>query len=272
MTAVPLHVTTTGHGPEPVVLLHGLLGQGRNLAAAAAGIGDLATSLLVDLPNHGRSGWTGHVDYEEMAGALAGMLRERSAEHPVTLVGHSMGGKTAMCLALLHPDLVARLVVADVSPVDYGHSEFFERIIDAMLGLDLSAVGSRQEADAALAGAIPDGAVRGFVLQNLRRDPGGEPPWSWRSNLPVLRAEADRVAGFPWPGDRRWDGPVLWVAGARSDYVEDRYRPAMRRLFPATRLVRVAGAGHWVHADRPQVFVQLLRSFLGEPGRGLSRG
>lgn len=260
--AVGLHTATIGSGPVPVVLLHGLLGQGQNLSTAARGIADLATSLLVDVPNHGRSGRTEHVDYLELADVIAAELRARgAAERPVVLVGHSMGGKIAMCLTLRHPDLVAGLVVVDVSPVDHDGAESFGRIIDAMLALDLTRLRSRAEADEALASAIPDPTVRGFVLQNLRRTDDG-PGWAWLGDPRLLRAELDVVCGFPDMAGAHWDGPVLWVAGADSDYVQDRHEPVMRALFPRVRLVRVRGAGHWVHADRPQVFIGLLRAFL----------
>ena len=261
--AVKLHVTTIGSGPAPVVFLHGFLGQGKNLATAARDVSDLATSLLVDAPNHGRSGWTEHFDYLQLADIIADELRSRgAAERPVVLAGHSMGGKIAMCLALRHPGLVARLAVVDVSPVDYGHVEFLARLLDAMLALDLSVLGSRGQADEALTGAIPDGMIRDFVLQNLRRTDGCYPAWGWRSNLRMLRAELDRMSGFPDMGAARWDGPVLWIAGTGSDYVQNRHAPAMRALFPHAHLVRVEGAGHWVHAARPQAFAQVLRAFL----------
>ena len=205
--AVGLHTATIGSGPVPVVLLHGLLGQGQNLSTAARGIADLATSLLVDVPNHGRSGRTEHVDYLELADVIAGELRARgAAERPVVLVGHSMGGKIAMCLTLRHPDLVAGLVVVDVSPVEHDGAESFGRIIDAMLALDLTRLHSRAEADEALASAVPDPTVRGFVLQNLRRTDDG-PGWAWLGDPRLLRAELDVVCGFPDMAGARWDGP-----------------------------------------------------------------
>lgn len=272
-TTIALHVTTTGTGPVPVVFLHGFLGQGQNLATAARSIGDLATSLLVDVPNHGRSGWTEHFDYRQFADIIDDALRTRGiGARPVALVGHSMGGKIAMCLALRHPDLVGRLVVVDASPVRYERTEFFERVVDAMAALDMVHLGSRGQADSALSGAVPDAVTRGFLLQNLHRASSADgPAWQWRCNLAMLRGELDRMAGFPDMGGASWGGPVLWIAGDRSDHVQASHGPAMRALFPRTRLVRVRNAGHWVHADQPLVFTRTLRAFLleGEPD-GLS--
>ncbi len=266
MTTTGLHVTTTGTGPRPVVFLHGFLGQGRNLATAARSIGDLATSLLVDVPNHGRSGWTEHFDYLQFADIIADAVRAGGAvTRPVTLVGHSMGGKIAMCLTLRHPDLVERLVVVDASPARYERTEFFERVGEAMAALGTEGIASRDHADTALSSLVPDEAPRGFLLQNLYRGSSADgPTWQWRCNVAMLRAELDRMADFPSMGGASWDGPVLWVAGARSDHVHPSHTRAMRALFPRTRLVRVKDAGHWVHADQPKVFAQLLRAFLVE--------
>ncbi|RLP11636.1 alpha/beta fold hydrolase [Propionibacterium australiense] len=271
-SAVPLHVTVAGSGPAPVVFLHGFLGQGRNLAQAARGIGDLATSLLVDAPNHGRSGWTEHFDYPQFADIIAGEITARgAAQRPALVVGHSMGGKIAMCLTLRHPELVARLVVVDASPVRYEQTGFFERVLDAMAALDTEHLASRDQADAALSAVVPDARIRGFLLQNLHRAPSSDGPgWRWRCNLGMLSAELDEMAGFPDPGGASWQGPVLWLAGARSDHVQASHAPAMHALFPRTRLVRFKDAGHWVHADQPQVFTRILRAFLQSWPAGLS--
>ena len=150
----------------------------------------------------------------------------------------------------------------------------------ALVVVDLPFGSYQGNSKEALASAIPDPTVRGFVLQNLRRTDDG-PGWAWLGDPRLLRAELDVVCGFPDMAGAHWDGPVLWVAGADSDYVQDRHEPVMRALFPRVRLVRVRGAGHWVHADRPQVFIGLLRAFLApwsagagtrptRPGGGLS--
>lgn len=243
-------------GPT-VVFLHGLLGRGKNLATAA---GVLVKSgyraVLLDLPNHGRSPWSDTLDVAALATAVAAELHE-----PVHLVGHSLGGKTAMQVALRHPELVASLVVVDIAPVDYGTSSAseFGQYLQAMSTLDLGVLESRTQADALLAEPVPDERVRGFLLQNLRRAGDG---WAWDVNLDLLTRDLDSAAGFPTNRTTPYEGPVLWLAGADSDYVRDAYREQMTALFPRARLVRVKGAGHWVHSEQPEVFAALLQRFL----------
>lgn len=252
-----LHTTeVTGEGPL-VVFLHGLFGQGRNFTQIAKELAPTFGSLLVDLPNHGRSPWLETTDYVVVADEVAQMLRARD-EAPVHLVGHSMGGKVAMVLALRHPDLVDRLVVVDISPVDSAGAGEFEHLLDTLVGLDLDAVEQRADADAALEGPIPDPRVRGFLLQNLRRRGDG---WDWQANLDLLRAQLPTIAGFP-DHEGTFDRPVLWVAGEHSGYVKREYADEMRALFPTTRLVTIKGAGHWVHSEQPDAFVATLRAFL----------
>lgn len=254
-----LHTAALGDRGSQVVFLHGLFGQGRNWTQIGKALADRHRVLLVDLPHHGRSGWSADFDYLEVADQVAGLL---SAGDPVALVGHSLGGKVAMLLALRHPALVARLCVVDVSPVAYAHVSEFEHYVSAMQALDLSSLTQRGEADTALTAAVPEPTVRGFLLQNLRRDGDG---WRWQMNLDVLGAALPVIGG--WPEDRLTDtppypGPVLWVAGARSDYVVPAYAEAMDRWFPTARRVVVKDAGHWVHSEQPEVFVQVLRRFL----------
>jgi pimeloyl-ACP methyl ester carboxylesterase len=254
-----LHTTAIGERGSRVVFAHGLFGQGRNWTQIGKALADRHRVLLVDLPHHGRSGWDDSFDYLQVADQVAGLL---SADDPVALVGHSLGGKVAMVLALRHPELVERLCVVDVSPVAYDHLSQFEGYIAAMQALDLSTLSQRGDADAALAVAVPDATVRGFLLQNLRRDGDG---WRWQVNLDVLGAALPLIGGWPddlLAGSPPYPGPVLWVAGERSDYVVPAYVAAMDQWFPAARRVVVRDAGHWVHSEQPEVFVEVLRRFL----------
>ncbi len=259
-----LHTTEVGSTGARVVFLHGLFGQGRNFVPIAKALEPDLRSLLVDLPNHGRSGWTDSVAYTDVADVVAGALRVGfAADGPVHVVGHSMGGKVAMVLALRHPDLVDRLVVVDIAPAGSDGAGEFEHLLDSLAGLDLAGVTRRADAELALAGAIPDERVRGFLLQNLRADGTA---FSWRANLALLRAELATIGGFPDAAElagATFDRPVLWVAGERSDYVRPDHLPAMRRLFPRTTQVVIKGAGHWVHSERPEAFTSALRVFLG---------
>ncbi|WP_299038839.1 alpha/beta fold hydrolase [uncultured Pseudokineococcus sp.] len=266
---------TVGEEGPRVVFVHGLFGQGRNWSTIARSLaaGPRRVTTL-DLPDHGASPRTERVDYLAMAEQLADEL-ELLGE-PVVLVGHSMGGKVAMQLALRRPELLRALVVVDIAPVEYpltgGRTDDpdeeaspFAAYIEAMRAVDLHALGSREEAHDALREAVPSDAVRGFLLQSLLRVPSpGEDGarWRWALNLPVLADGLEVLRGFPDPPEGAvYPGPVLWVAGARSTYVLDEDRPRMDALFPATQLLRVKDAGHWVHSEQTAVFTAAVERF-----------
>ena len=268
-----LHARTLGDAGPRVVFVHGLFGQGRNWTTIAKGLAGGHRVTLLDLPNHGHSPWTERVDYLDMAGLVAAELE--SFDEPATLVGHSMGGKVAMQLALRWPELLRALVVVDIAPVEYpvsgGRTDDpdeeaspFAAFIAAMQAVDLDRLQTRDEADAALRAAVPSTMVRSFLLQSLVRDgvgPGGG--WRWRLNLELLGRDLGELRGFPeLPTGATFDGPVLWIAGANSTYVLDGDRPHMDARFPATRLVRIKNAGHWVHSEQPEVFLETVRRFL----------
>ncbi|MDO5534022.1 MAG: alpha/beta fold hydrolase [Propionibacteriaceae bacterium] len=259
----PLHLHTTriGTGTPRVAYLHGLLGQGKNLATIAKAVADTDPGLLYDLPNHGRSSRTGSFGYASMADAVAADLRERvGSSGAATVVGHSMGGKTAMALALRHPDLVRGLVVLDIAPDDSSHGYGFQRLIGALQDLPLEAISSREDADAALADQIRDPGVRAFLLQNLHRRKGGG--WHWLADLDLLADALPLISGWPAGVRGVYDGPVLWLRGGDSGYVTDEHIGPMKELFPRTRLVTIKNAGHWLHADQPEAVSQALGMFL----------
>ena len=253
-----LHRTEIGDSGSRVVFCHGLFGQGKNWTQIAKALGADHRVMLLDMPNHGRSPWTEGFDYVELADLVAAEL----GDEPVALVGHSMGGKIAMCLALRHPQLVERLAVVDVAPVAYESGREFVGYIETMRAMDLGALERRDQADEAL------------------RDVGAE---RCRAQLPAAEPAADRgrlaLAGQPrpagqrtWPtssagrarqlGDASYDGPVLWVGGANSDYIADEHAVEMDRRFPRNRRVLVKGAGHWVHSEQPEIFLEVMRRFL----------
>jgi esterase len=260
-----LHTTAMGEGGSRIVFLHGLFGQGRNWTTIGRALSDAHRVLLVDLPDHGRSPWTDRIDYAGMADEVARLLAAGD-----TVVGHSMGGKVAMMTALRHREVVERLVVADMSPVTYAGGTEFARFVAAMRGLDLGALSSREDADRALAPAVPDPSVRAFLLQNLRRDLGsGDGGWRWQMNLEVLGRDLDVLTAWPaedLAGVPAYDGPVLWLAGERSRYVTAEYAEEMRRWFPHHRKVVIKNAGHWLHSEQPEVFTELVRRFSAGPG------
>jgi esterase len=246
-----------------VVFLHGLFGQGKNWTTIAKGLSDAARVTLVDLPNHGRSRWTDHFSYPEMANQVAELLRSQGGGDQWAVIGHSMGGKVAMTLALLKPELVERLCVVDVSPVQSREISEFATFIRGMQAIDLETLTDRRAADAQLAAYASDPTVRSFLLQNLRRDLPDN-GWRWQMNLDMLRDHLDEMAAWPeFNPAPSYRGPVLWLAGARSGYVRRDYAAAMRALFPRVQLVRIKDAGHWVHSERPAAFLATIRRFLG---------
>jgi pimeloyl-ACP methyl ester carboxylesterase len=270
---------TLGEVGPRVVFVHGLFGQGKNWTTIAKGLAGTHRVTLLDLPNHGHSPWTDRVDYLDMVELVATELEQFG--EPVTLVGHSMGGKVAMQLALRRPELLRALVVVDIAPVEYpikgGRTDDadeeaspFAAYIDAMRAIDLDSLTTRDDADQALQTAVPSRMVRGFLLQSLVREGlGADGGWRWRLNLELLDRDLGELRGFPEPPrGASYDGPVLWIAGANSTYVLPEDRPHMDALFPSTRLVRVKNAGHWVHSEQPEIFLETLRRFLTAVEKG----
>ncbi len=242
----------------PLLIVHGLFGSARNWGAIAKRLSDTRTVLAVDMRNHGASPWADSHGYDEMAADLAQVIADAGGRADV--VGHSMGGKAAMMLALNSPGLVNRLVVADIAPARYGHSQ--SPLIEAMRDLDLQGLHTRSEADQRLGARVPERSVRAFLLQSL--DLRADPP-RWRLNLDVLQAEMDRIIGWP-EIDGQYTGPTLFLSGAASDYIRPEHRAPIRALFPAARFARIPGAGHWLHADKPREFEAVLRAALPTEG------
>lgn len=252
---VPLHVTTLGDGP-PLLVLHGLFGHGGNWGGIAKVLAANHRVLLADLRNHGASPHDARMDYPAMAEDIAALIAAEGA--PMAVLGHSMGGKAAMLLALTNPSLVSRLVVVDIAPRRYPSA--FAPYAAAMAAIPLRPDLRRAEADAALRDAVPDAGVRAFLLQNLRFGEGGP---SWRCNLPVIAASLDAISAFPaLPEDVRWEGEALFVAGETSAYVDASGRAAALARFPAAAFAVVPGAGHWVHAEAPEAFLRAVTPFL----------
>lgn len=254
MLACLLHPAAEAVTAPPLVIAHGLYGSGRNWGVIGRRLADRRRVVAVDMRNHGESPRAETQSYPDMAEDLAEVAENLGA--PVDLLGHSMGGKAAMQLALTRPDLIRRLVVADIAPVAYTHDQ--TRHVHAMASVDLSRITTRAEADAALAGTVEDPALRAFFLQSL--DLRTRPP-QWRLNLPVLEAEMPKIVG--WPGTQgRFDGPVLFLTGAESTYVRPEHREVILGLFPKARFARLPGAGHWLHAEKPRDFEDTVRVFL----------
>jgi pimeloyl-ACP methyl ester carboxylesterase len=250
-----LAVTSMGEGP-PVALLHGLLGAGQNFGAVQKALaGEGRRVLALDLRNHGGSPHAATMTYPEMAADVAETLAAEGA-WPAAAVGHSMGGKVAMALALARPEGVERLLVADISPVAYP-TPLFTAYIAAMQAIPLRPGLARREADAALVPAVPNPALRAFLLQNLLFQ--ADPP-RWRIGLEEIAAALPDIGGWPTFAGR-YHGRVLSLAGDRSDYVKPEHHAAFRALFPAVDFATMP-AGHWLHAENPAAFLAQVQAFL----------
>ena len=254
--SLDLSFAETGAGP-PLVILHGLFGSSRNWASLARRLGETHRVFTLDLRNHGASPWAETMTYREMAADVAVFLAGHGLEG-ATVLGHSMGGKTAMLLALERGALVGRLIVVDIAPVAYGHGHL--PTIEAMQAVDLSAAARRGEVDRALQDAVPDPGLRGFLLHNLESE---EDRLRWRINLAGLGDNMDTLIGYPDDLEGLgYGGPTLFLSGATSDYVQAGHHPRIRALFPAAEIDAIADAGHWVHAEQPQAFLARVRTFL----------
>ena len=235
-----------------LLIAHGLYGSGRNWGVIAKRLSDTREVIAVDMRNHGVSDWKESHTYPDLAADLAGVIAQIGA--PVHLLGHSMGGKASMLLSLTQPDLVRSLIVADIAPVAYTHSQL--PYVDAMQSVDLSGVEKRSDGAALLEGVVDDPALIPFFLQSL--DVSGR---RWRLNLDVLRRDMPAIMGFPQVTDS-YTQPALFLTGGTSDYVRAEYRPEIKRLFPKARFVSIPGAGHWLHAEKPREFEATVRAWL----------
>jgi len=244
------------HGPvtiKPTLLIaHGLYGSARNWGVIAKRLSDERRVISVDLRNHGDSPWSDTHSYGELANDLAEVIGHVGG--PVDVLGHSMGGKAVMVLALRHGDLLRRLVVADIAPVAYDHSQI--AFAEAMRAVDLSRVERRSDADAQLAEVGVDKSLQSFFTQSL--DVANK---RWRLNLEALATQMPVIMGFPQI-DGHWPGPALFLSGGNSDYVRPEHRPHIRALFPKARFARLGGAGHWLHAEKPREFEATIRAFV----------
>jgi esterase len=238
----------------PLLIVHGLFGSARNWGAIARRMAADRSVVAVDMRNHGESARADSQSYPDMAADLAEVIAAHGGVMDV--MGHSMGGKAAMQLALTHGDRVDRLIVADIAPVPYGHDQ--SQHIKAMRSLDLTGLTMRSEADSRLAQAVEDPALRAFFLQSLDLRAN---PVRWRLNLDVLEAEMPKILGWPGP-EGQFAVPTLFLAGAESRYIQPEHRDTIRALFPAARFAKIPGAGHWLHAEKPRAFEDTLRVFL----------
>ena len=257
--------STSRANGAPLVVLHGLFGSGDNWRSQARSLSEGRVVLVPDMPNHGLSNHTDLTAYHEVAdmvwGALDSPELARALPHGtvdrVALLGHSMGGKTAMAMAFARPSAVERLLVADIAPRRYEprHEEIFR----AMEAVAAEGVASRGEADSGMEPMIAEKGVRMFLLKSLV--PDGEGRYRWRLNLAGLRRGYADIVDWPYT-EERYDGPVHFIAGGRSDYIEPSDMEAILRHFPDNEIETIPEAGHWLHAEARDTFIEIVRNSI----------
>ncbi|GMQ28792.1 alpha/beta fold hydrolase [Algoriphagus confluentis] len=240
---------------KPLVILHGLFGSLDNWFSIARELEKHYTLYLVDQRNHGDSPHTDEWNYQVMVEDLKEMLDEEALEK-VYLMGHSMGGKTAMFFASAYPERVEKLIVADIAPRYYPIHH--QTILEGLNSIDLKATKSRKEADDQLAEYIQELGVRQFLLKSLGRNSEG---FVWKINLPVITKNIEEV-GKALPEEAKYEGPTLFLGGSNSNYIKQTDLPDLEKHFSNYELEFVANAGHWLHAERPEAVIEEVRRFL----------
>ncbi|GIU26226.1 alpha/beta fold hydrolase [Shewanella schlegeliana] len=249
-----MHYVTSGQGPV-VILIHGLFGDLDNLKALAKALEDSFTVVRVDILNHGASPSVANMDYRSLADSMAKLIQQLPGSQAI-LVGHSMGGKIAMATALCYPELVSKLVIADIAPVAYESRH--DKVFSALESMPLAEIKDRRQALAHMKNwGIDDGTAQ-FLLKSLTRAAQG---FSWKMNLTGLKASYANI--IDWPTfSHSYQGPCLFVRGGDSDYVSAEHRQAIITQFPTVKAKTIEGTGHWLHAQKPTIFNRIVKDFI----------
>lgn len=253
--AVALNHTDIGAG-VPVVILHGLFGRLRNWQGMQKQLARHARIITADLRNHGESPWSNEMSYPAMAADIAKLINDLGIG-PAIVVGHSMGGKAAMCLALSEPDLVKALMVIDISPVDYRND--YGPYFTAMRSVPLNELARRGEAETYLKDGIKDPGIRAFLLQNLGESDGH---LTWQANIDAIEQGMPDIMTFPEFDWATFEKPTRFVIGGTSDYVKPDHRKPITALFPNATHTVIKDAGHWVHAEKPAEVMAEIKAFV----------
>ena len=245
-----------GQGPA-FIILHGLMGSSDNWLTQAKILADQYHVYLVDQRNHGQSSHSDDFDYIVLANDIKDFIQQRAIKNPIIL-GHSMGGKAAMNFAISNPTLLDRLVVVDIAPKAY--PVHHDSIVEGLKAIPIDTLQTRNQADEILSKFVPEPDVRQFLLKNLLRKPHGG--FAWKINLKVIDEKLELIsADIQFPGT--YNGPTLFVRGADSHYVQDEDRQRIKDLFPNSTLITM-DTGHWVQAEKPQEFVEVVKNFLAK--------
>ena len=259
---------TGGNATEPLVILHGLFGSSDNWHTYGRALSDTRDVLIPDIPNHGGSCHIDSMDYRDLAALLWDAVEQTgygNEGHPVSILGHSMGGKVAMAMAISRPSAVSRLIVADIAPVVYPRRH--DDIFDAMRNVEAAQVRNRSDGDRVMARSVPEKAIRMFLLKSLVPDSNtdegeaGGVRYRWSLNVAGLAASYDEIRGWPYT-DQSYDGTALAIAGGESSYVDTAAEEALRRHLPSVRIETIPGVGHWIHVEAREEFLALVRREL----------
>ena len=235
------------------MIVHGLYGSARNWGVISKRLSDEREVFAVDQRNHGDSRWCETQSYFDMAGDLQEFLKHFGS---MAVLGHSMGGKTAMVLSILYPNLVEKLIIADIAPVSYSHDN--TQYIRAMKKVQLDRLATRTDAIIQLAESIPEPELRSFFAQSI--DIKNK---RWKLNLDVLEHEMEKIISFPQLSGQ-YEKASLFLSGALSNYLQIKHRPSIKKLFPRAKFVKIPNAGHWLHAEKPREFEAAVRTFLSD--------
>ena len=254
---IALYSRKVGENGPDFVVLHGLFGSGKNWRSFAGSLEDDFQVWTLDARNHGDSPHADSMSYQQMAEDVARFFVENELEN-VVLLGHSMGGKTAMQLALQFPDRIAALIVVDIAPVCYDHLHKQLKLIEAMQELDLAGEMSRSEIEKKLAVKIPEKRLLSFLMTNLNRQNG---QFQWRIGLEQIAAGMQELLNYP-ELKSVFKGPVQFIGGENSAYLKFEYHALIRKYFPESRITMLENCGHWLHVEQPAAFQKTVNEFL----------
>lgn len=257
MSAVNYQIHSDSEHKPWLMLIHGLFGSLDNLSALRRQFTDSFQVISIDLPDHGKSAFTPSISFEVYAELISTLLNGLGINQ-LTLIGHSLGGKVAMQLALNHTEKVSRLVVLDIAPVKY--SARHNKVFEGLNNVDLKQITSRKEADIALSRYVEESSTRQFLLKSLYNQ---NQSWNWRFNLKQLQHDY-RMISEAITSDTPFTGPVLFIKGEHSDYILPQHKQAVLQLFPNSEYKMVSGTGHWLHAEKPELCSKIISAFLSK--------